>query len=380
MRKKSDIQLKTFKGSHKEMGAQQGRACVDIIKHSHSMLATSPELKAIKPFFLPTGLFLKLAKMKMWGDFAAGIKKDSPRQHARLEGIAEGAGENMKHMIFLQSMEIEMAKTHFIGGACSAAAVAAERSASGEPIIIKNFDYPEFFSPTHLVRMDVPSDGYRVLAATNAPLAGSHDSINERGLSITYNYGYGQDASSNSVPMTMALQDTLEKCGTTAEAIEFLRKCKYNGCALWMICDAQGDLRSVEISKTMVDERKPKEGVIAHTNHYLTERLAKVDVPPSAVYSRTNVPALRGKRCRESSEVRLARLEELLSKQQKFSEEDLVRIFSDHGADGIGSDNTVCRHSDYFCTTLSVILYPASKKFKVLYGRPCEYEYAEFAF
>ena len=92
------------------------------------------------------------------------------------------------------------------------------------------------------------------------------------------------------------------------------------------------------------------------------------------------VPALRGKRCRESSEVRLARLEELLSKQQKFSEEDLIKIFSDHGADDKGSDNTVCRHSDYFCTTLSVILYPASKKFKVLYGHPCEYEYAQFSF
>lgn len=380
MRKISDVRLYRFEGSHAEMGRRQGRECRDIIRNTHRMLRTFDEIKVIKPFWMPASAFIWLAKQKTWMDYAAAIERNAPRQFERMRGIAEGAGEDLKYIAFLHSLELEMAKANFTLRGCTAAAVSAARSAAGEPVIIKNFDYPRPFSPTYITRCDAPAKGYKVIGATNAPLAGSHDSMNEHGLSIAYNYGYGQDEMKNKVPLTIALQDTLEQCRTTSEAVAFMRDYKYGGCALWIVCDAQGDLRALEITNTMIEERLPENGVLFHANHYLTPRASAVDVPPNAYYTQKTVPALRGRRCRESSEARYDRCIDLMGKLGKAAQEELVSIFSDHGPDGAPSDNTICRHSDYFCTTLSVIIYPSSKRFLILYGTPCEYEYTEMSF
>jgi isopenicillin-N N-acyltransferase like protein len=380
MKKKSEIRLYRFEGTHEEIGRLQGSECRDILRGTHRMMASFEEIEILKPAWLPVSIFLWLGKQKAWMEYADAIERNAPRQFERMRGIASGSGEDLKYIALLHSMEVEMAKSSFTLQACSAAAVTAERSATGEPVIIKNFDYPRAFMPIDITRLDAPKNGYRVLGVTSAPLAGTHDSMNEHGLSIAYNYGYGQDERKGRVPLTIALQETLERCKTTAEAVEFMRGFKYGGSALWIVCDAQGDLRALEITNSMIEERRPVNGVLFHTNHYLTPRAASVDVPPNAYYSDRTVKALRGHRCRESSEARFDRCRALFDNVGKATRQDLISIFSDHGADGVKSDNTICRHSDYFCTTMSVLMYPARKKIEVLYGNPCEFEFQEMTF
>lgn len=374
------VVLYKCQGTHSELGQSQGEQAAHLIRDARELLLNSDEFKLLKPSFIPSNLFLTIAQFGMWIKYSKHIKQFYPRQFERLMGIARGAGVRHDFVMLLQSFEVELNKvTYETGGACSAVGVRGTRAKDGEPIIIKNFDYPEKFQPMYITRLDAPSGRFRVLNVTAAPLPGNHDGINEHGLCISYNYGYGQDKPLVNVPITIAVQEALETCRTTAEAVDFLLRCKRCGGALLMICDPGGDLRTLELSNTRAAERLPQHSVLINTNHYLTGDLAAIDVPADAVYCGNVVAELLGQNCRESSEVRYTRALELLAEHDTIDDNALLSIFKDHGPDNTPGNNTICRHSDYFETTCSVIFYPARRKLKVAYGQPCTAEFAEFS-
>ena len=47
----------------------------------------------------------------------------------------------------------------------------------------------------------------------------------------------------------------------------------------------------------------------------------------------------------------------------------------DHDESGDPSDNTICRHGEYYETTCSVMLKPLSREISVAMGSPCEVPY-----
>ncbi|MFH1537832.1 MAG: C45 family peptidase [bacterium] len=373
------VKLFRFSGTHEEMGHQQGRETARVIKRARDLMAGSEELTLIKPSFIPFGLFVLLGEAKTSLQFGRHIKKYYPQQFKRMAGIARGAGVRPGFIALLQSLEVELNKVDFHMSACSATGVCGKRSAGGEPVIIKNFDYPGHFTEQYVTRLDSPRGRYRVLSVSAAPLAGNHDGINEHGLAIAYNYGYGRDRPMHNVPITIVVQEALETCRTTGEAVEFISRSRRRGGALLMVCDAGGDLRTMEVSNRQVGERMPDNGLLINTNHYLTKEMAAIDIPKGAVFTNRNVKALRGIEVRLSSEARYDRAAELLEKHDAIGDETLMEAFRDHGPGGSPSDNTLCRHSDYFNTTCSVVFYPARRSMKVMYGNPCRTEYQEFS-
>ncbi|MCP4760249.1 MAG: hypothetical protein GY870_00610, partial [archaeon] len=142
MKKKSDNRYLKFEGTHKELGLQQGRACSELLKKTHAMIEGSEEVKQIKPFFIPM-LFAKWGFRQIMGlYFLSTLKKDAPSQFDKLQGIAEGSGQDIKHLLSLQWTELEMSRVNFELQNCSAAGITGKRSITGEPVMIYNFDYP----------------------------------------------------------------------------------------------------------------------------------------------------------------------------------------------------------------------------------------------
>lgn len=373
------VELYHFDGPHRRMGRLQGEALVDVIRDARRVLIESEEMDAMKPSFIPAELFIKAGELLSWYQYTSPIKKYYPEQYRRLVGIARGAGVSPEYILLLGSFEVELNKADFQLGGCSAAGVCGTRSATGDPLIIKNFDYPAHFSQFHVTRLDAPEGRYKVLNVGAAPIPGSHEGINEHGLSIAYNYGYGQDKQKYKVPITILVQEALETCRTTQEAIDQISSGRRSGGAILTICDEEGDLRVLELSNGMHGVRKPENGVVVVANHYLDPKMAEIDVPENAYYSNKTVKPIRGCRCRESSEVRHSRVEHLLGGHATIDEKTLISIFSDHGADGKPSDLTICRHSDYYATTCSVILNPVKRTMKVVYDNPCSSKYKEFS-
>ncbi len=375
---KRQVRLFDLRGEQYEIGFQQGLQAREAIHHLaanlHQLEAFQVQKPALVPFKIFEGMAMRRAVGEMWGD----ISEHCPRQKARMEGIAKGAEISESVLFLALAGELMLAQANYRLGACTAAGVNAERSALGEPMVIKNFDYPLFFQPYYITRLCQPAESYATLDVTVAPLAGCHDGVNERGLCISYNYGYGTDMPNVNVPVTLLVQETLENCADTGEAVEFIRSAKRSGGAILLVADAFGRMATVELSSNFSGVREPEDGILINSNHYRCREMVSYDIPRNAYYTSKNVRALRGVRVHESSELRYARAEQLFSGMELIGMRDLLGVFSDHGESGRGDDNTICRHGSYFSTTCSMIMLPRSRRLLVAYGNPCEAVFTDF--
>ena len=376
-------------GDHFAMGQHQGRQCRAQLEQLDKAIL---ELMAVP---LDSGLgklahragkyvvpaFGRLARRLMLRD----LKAHYPRQYDRMAGIAKASGIPMSWLFVGPGVEVALNRVSYVRpGACTAFAVTGSRSRHGEPVIVKNFDYPDAARDTYLVRISRPAR--RGLAQSidvgAAPLPGSHEGVNEHGLAVAYNYGYfkslGKGRGDARVPITNLVQVLLEECTTVDEAIANVARRPRAGAAILMIADAHGDLASVELGPDTFEVRRGD--CLVHANHGVTPKMAELDVPHDAVLSRWNPKPIRGHRVHQSSEARHARAEHLLDEAGgAVSERDLIAIASDHSSPTseteAGNDDSICRHGPYYCTTCSVVLFPQRRTMKVMFAAPCEADY-----
>ncbi|MBC7230321.1 MAG: hypothetical protein H5T74_08030 [Actinobacteria bacterium] len=372
------VRLFDLQGDHYELGYQQGLQMGEAIRH---LVASLPEIEALqvdKPPLLPLKAYLNLAARRAVGEMLDDLAEHYPDQKNRLEGIARGADVDISHLFLALSTELAMTRINYRLGACTAAGVGAERSALGEPMLIKNFDYPESFRPYYVTRLCSSPSVASTLSVTIASMAGCHDGMNEHGLCISYNYGHGTDLPKVNVPVSILVQEALERCSTTREAVSFLGEGKRCGGAILLVADASGDMATVELSSNFSGVREPQDGLLINANHYLCRDMTSYDIPRNAYYTGKNVRAMRGVRVHESSELRYERAEMLLGALETVSMRELLDVFCDHGESGRGDDNTICRHGPYFTTTCSIIMLPGSRRMLVTYGHPCESVFTDF--
>jgi predicted choloylglycine hydrolase len=305
-----------------------------------------------------------------------------PKQAQRLSGIAEGAEVSLSTIFFLQGMELLIGNWNYRLDACSTLAFGPTRTTTGETIVAKNFDYVNILEPYNLTCETRPNEGYATLGCKMPPLAGMLDGMNEHGLTVTYNLAYTLDEPQCYAPLSMALQEMLETCKTTDEAAKFIVKAKRGGHdAVLTLADAEGNIKTVEITSSHSATSDTAGGQVVNTNHYKSNEMQKHEIPRNAVFFGKGVPKeLIGVRVHESSEQRLKRAQELLKGREKVDESKIAAILRDHGEKNEPSLFTICRHAIDASTLRSVIFHPNRKSMKVLYGKPCQNQYDEFKF
>lgn len=378
----ANVKVHVFSGTHHELGVQQGQAgCKQI----HEALEKTPNyefVKLMKPRLLPTSLFITLAKRRADKLLRNDVFEYYPKQAQRLIGIAEGAEIDLPTLFFLQGMELLIGKPSYRLEACSTLAFGAGRTTTGETIVGKNFDYLSVLEPYQLTCETKPKEGYATLGCKMAPLAGMLDGMNEYGLTVTYNLAYTLDEPKCYAPLSMALQEMLETCRNTDEAARFIVQAKRGGHdAVLTLADAEGNVKTVEITSNHSITSDMTHGQVVNTNHFKSDEMQRHEIPHNAVYFGKGVRReLVGVRVHESSEQRLKRAQELLKGKEKVDESKIAAILRDHGKDDKPSFLTICRHDMDASTLRSVIFYPNRKSMKVLYGKPCQNQYDEFKF
>jgi predicted choloylglycine hydrolase len=310
------------------------------------------------------------------------IFKYYPRQAQRMSGIAEGAETDMPHILFMQAMELLISKPSYRIEACTTLAFGPSRTITGETVVGKNFDYLSILEPYQLTCQTKPKEGYSTLGCKMAPLAGMLDGMNEHGLTVTYNLAYSLDEPECYVPLSLALQEMLETCKTADEAARFITQAKRGGHdAVLTLADAEGNIRTVEITSNHFAMSNAADGQEINTNHYKSDEMQRYEIPRNAVcFGRGTPKESLGVRVHESSEQRLKRAQELLKGKEKVDESKITLILRDHGQDNKPSMLTLCRHADAVSTLRSVVFYPSRKTVKVLYGKPCQNQYEELKF
>jgi hypothetical protein len=365
------------------MGRAQGSAAKDKIRAARKALAELEAFRIQQPWWLPYRIYRSIAERKARRFLAPSLRRDYPAVEERLSGIADGAAVNLELIHLFNALEpllSSVADCTACPGACSAVAIRGRRSATGEAIIARNFDYLPLVQPFYVVRESRPTGKLRSLDFTLAPLAGAVDGINEEGLCITYNYAFCTDApTSSAAPISFAICEALEMFSTVAEAASWITSRPRWGGGLLMLCDASGDIASLELSSTQHYLRRPAPGedMLFHTNAFSSDHMRKVQVPWEAVYTAFAPTPLRGRRLHESSEQRDRRFELLLAQRSIMDVDDLAAIMGDHGDNGIPSDNSPCVHGSYWYTTACLQFNSNSRKMRVAYDSACQARYQE---
>lgn len=372
------------RGSAQDMGEAQGEMLRERVSELYRALAQMEPYRLKQPKWMPYGLYRRLTEQKS-GKYLASALKDSPEIAARLQGLARGANLSIRAASLFHALEpmlsaVDPESAHAASAGCSVVAVGKNRSARKEPIIGRNFDYLPLAQPFYILRRDEPKYGLRSLIFTSAPLIGAVDGINEAGLCITFNYAYTVDSARPAPTISMRIAEILSQCRTVEEAAAWMKKHPHWGAGLLLLVDESGDMASLELSQSRSHLRRSQndEDIVFHSNRFHCAEMSPVQVSESAHWSQRAPRALRGTRILQSSETRDARFQELLSSEKTWDLGDLSHLFSDHGPNNTPSRDTICIHSDYWQTTASLQLLPASRKLRISYSTACQADYQEF--
>jgi len=375
------------KGDPFEMGMAQGTALKEKIQSSTEILKRLEAFRIMQPRWMPYTLYRRVCEQRAQSLLETPLKRDFPDADLRMQGISEGAGveHRLLHLLHaLEPMLSDVSRCTVVPafGACSAVAVRGQRSLTGEPVIARNFDYLPLVRPLYTLRESRPRHGFRTIDFTMAPFAGSVDGVNERGLCITYNYAYVTDFSGRgTAPISMSIAEALHRCATVTEAVAWISSRPRWGGGILMLADASGDIASLELSNTRSEIRRPASGsdVLFHTNSFVNETMGSVEFPLNARYTEKAPPTLRGRRVHESSEVRNRRFERLLRGSEAFTPAQLQTIMADHETGGTPGDNSICKHSEYWNTTATLQLFPASRRIRIAFDSACQAKHNEVA-
>jgi isopenicillin-N N-acyltransferase-like protein len=133
-----------------------------------------------------------------------------------------------------------------------------------------------------------------------------------------------------------------------------------------LIVDKSGEMYNVEVSARHFATIYGIDGMLVHTNNYLTQRMKQFE---------HNTDELIGSR------VRVNRAQRLLRQTKKHTPNTLKEILSDH----VNFPNSICNHSDPTDTPLdrqktiaTLIMDLTELEMQVCWGNPCEGEFETY--
>lgn len=287
-----------------------------------------------------------------------------------LDGLAEGFGISPARVYGFAAFEIEAARFQYTLG-CSSFAFAAEATASGRPLISYNHDFPPSFGHFPFVRESVPDEGFPSLCVTYPPMLGTICGVNAAGLGASLNHAWVRKLwSGEALPITLLVQDVLDRCTDVAEALEEISKVKVPNGSMMTLVDARGTRAAVELTPAGPFVRMTQ-GPVLHTfNAYQTVGARRLEVPIGA----TGAGAIAGMDIHGSNLARQARYDELgAATRTGWTPQQIDALMADHGAEGKGHVNTICRHDDAAAwTLLTARVDPVERSLEVGLGLACE--------
>ncbi|WP_017595966.1 C45 family autoproteolytic acyltransferase/hydolase [Nocardiopsis potens] len=286
----------------------------------------------------------------------------APALAEEVAGLAEGAGLEPWRVGALNA-RTEMLAAAAAGGEGECSTSVLLPGSGAPPRTLQTWDWHEFLAPGMLLWTLEPRPGHRVHTFTEAGIAGKIG-VNGAGLGVHFNaLKHTADGPGTGVPVHIAARRILDEAATVAEAAEIARSARYSASSVVTVVSfdgERGDARCLELSPAGVAEIAPRNGRLAHTNHFLDPELA------------------RGERAADDSTTR-ARLEQVRARPDGLAAEhpaDRAAALAGHGGgDGGGP---VCVHGDPATPfherwdTLAVIaLDLAAPRLLVHPGRPC---------
>lgn len=341
------------KGSHKEIGQQIGEACRHQVQHS---------VQSTKALIAETYNHLQLdwegAKIQA-RKYLPFSQERYPRYVDEIMGIAQGAAVDFDDVMVLNAIEaITTDALHLTK--CTSMAVDEDRTTNGHVLVAHNEDWlPQDEMDVFVIHAS-PEDEPPFLAMTYGGLL-PNIGFNAYGIAQCCDSVYPNDLRIG-VPRVLVSRRVLA-AKTPADAIRSTlvrqRAAGYNH----LIAHESGEMYNVEVSARHFAIISSKDGMLAHTNHYLDFNMEKIEDESDELIA---------------TRVRYFRARRLLQKCREHSIETLKAIQSDH----INFPNSICNHADDDDEPLdrektinALIIDLTAREMHLAWGNPCKNQY-----
>ena len=276
-----------------------------------------------------------------------------------LEAIADGSGQSVEAIVALNS-RTEIVQAGYIAQ-CTTAAVLPRRTPDGHTLLAQNWDWMSGARATSVLLHAVTEEQVEYLSLHEAGWL-VRGGMNSHGVGCVGNFVASRPAEGRSgIPLPVIgrrilLARTLDEAA--GYAVAGPRSLSIN----YLMASADGEALDIETTWDEAFPIRPRQGLLVHTNHYLTvgiEDLGRPRLPDT-------VP-------------RLERAEALLTRSPKVSVGDLMTALRDHE----GGPGSICRHAsveDSFAdvTLASMVMDLTTRVLWLSQGQPCENGYEEW--
>jgi isopenicillin-N N-acyltransferase-like protein len=242
----------------------------------------------------------------------------------------------------------------------------AGRCASAEgPWLAQNWDWYDD-APERCVVWSAAVEGARFATLTEAGIL-AKVGVSTRGIAVTLNilHHAADGPGRPGIPVHLVLRRLLAEAGSVDEAWALLESTPYSASSCITVVDAAGGGASFELSPAGVARIEPREGLLAHTNHFLDATLAQNEAEQPEDW----IPGSRA---------RLARVVE--SAPGALSEG--VAVLASHETE----PQSICRHDEapgepgrpLVATVVSLAMRPAVPELRVAAGPPCTHAFLAY--
>jgi isopenicillin-N N-acyltransferase-like protein len=273
-----------------------------------------------------------------------------------LQGLADGARIPLSGAIALQVRP----GTGFMPEGCTALGVSRDASADGHPLGGQNRDLVPAYRERMCV-LRVRPRGKPALLMHTVPGELGGVGLNEHGVAVFANSLWARAGRNWQAPPIT--RRALLECASAELAAERAQTMAGPAVGNFLVVDAAGRIRNLEILPQGLAVIAQDRGVFAHANHCLDSAVRKHELEA--------LPA-------PGSPGRCERMQELLEAEAgRIAVDDVKRMLADHHS----RPEPICRHAASareWETAAAVIVEPASRTLHLSYGPPCEGRFATF--
>ncbi len=343
----------SLRGTPREIGRQYGSSCQDRIQNNIDFYFRVFQHYAN----LDRNQAVRLAKL-----FLPVIQSFDGDLLEEIKGIAEGAKVAFEEILAV-NVRTELMYPDQLGGKgeCTALAALPEATASGDMLLGQNWDWkPHLLDHTVLLRIEQENKP-TVLTLTEAGIVGKIG-FNSSGLGACLNIMKSSLAETG-VPIHILMRGILnsERFGDAIGKIVSMNRGSSNNT---LIAHRDGTVIDFEMAPRAFDFLYPEDGVLVHTNNFVSPRLRAIDTGISQFPD----TLVRYGRAFQKMHLRAGRI----------GVTDFKQILTDHG----NHPDAICRHPDLrdpelerVQTVASVIMNLTRGQMHIAQGPPCSSPY-----
>ncbi|MCX8102824.1 MAG: C45 family peptidase [Candidatus Bipolaricaulota bacterium] len=356
---------------------------------AHGRLARERIAQNLEIYFYRFERETKLPKAEVLhraGLYLDVIEKLTPPYAEAMRGVAEGSGRELLEIAALNaryeliySEETRKVLTADLppwplsrvgeergerSDGCTSFALLPTKTVHGHLLLAENWDWiPDVQGLVLKIREPgVPE----ILCFTEAGIVGGKIGLNSSGLGLAINglNSEHDDWARLAKPFHVRCWEIL-RCADFEQAIGVVTEGQRSVSANFLIAQAPDRAINLETAPTGVHEIPPKDGWLAHTNHFL-------DLHAIGLTRRIQTSK------RPSTEQRLARVQHLLRTSSQISHERALEILRDHD----DFPYSLCRHPDEafppeerYASVVSVVMDLHEEALSIAPGPPCQHEY-----